>query len=153
MEPVLFVLAAGLLGGLVLALLITVKRPSRPSVVVPWHLTAPSPSHINMAHIRVEGIGGLGMVAAVVTVAIADPRIRLAILLAGCLGTALALILIALRRRSGAMPWSGDGTDDRLTLRIDSDERRALAAARGTGNHRARPRTTGLRALPHSSAG
>ena len=121
---------------------------------MPRHLAAPSPSLINMAHIQVEGIGGLGMVAAVVAVAIADPRIRLATLIAGCLGTGLALVLIALRRRSGAMPWSGDGTDNRFTLR----HRRLTSAVRisqpcAEPSTRSRHKTTGLRALPHLTAG
>ena len=153
MEPLLFVLVPGLLGGFVLALLIALKRQGPPSVVVPRRLAAPSPSLINMAHIQVEGIGGLGMVAAVVAVAIADPRIRLATIIALALGAGLAWLLIAIRRRSGGMPWSGDGTDNRFTLRIDSDERRAhRAAVRGTTDQ-VRPKTTGLQALPHFNAG
>jgi hypothetical protein len=156
MEPLLIVLVPGLLGGLVLALLIVIarvlNRQEPRAIVVPRHLAAPSPSLINMANIRVEGIGGLGMVAAVVAVAIADPRIRLATVIAGCLGTGLALVLIALRRRSGAMPWSGDGTDHRSTLRLDADERRAhLAAGRGTLDQ-AKHKPTGLQALPQLNA-
>ena len=153
MEPVLLVLIPGLLGGLVLALLIASKRQGRPSVVVPRRLAAPSPSLINMAHIQVEGIGGLGMVAAVVAVAIADPRIRLATLLAGALGIGLALVLIALRRRSGAMPWSGDGTDNRFTLRLDADERRAHLAAGRRAIDTVRHKIAGLQSLPQPNAG
>ena len=153
MEPLLFVLVPGLLGGFVLALLIALKRQGPPSVVVPRRLAAPSPSLINMAHIQVEGIGGLGMVAAVVAVAIADPRIRLATIIALGLGAGLAWLLIAIRRRSGGMPWSGDGTDNRFTLRIDSDERRAhRAAVRGTTDQ-VRPKISGLQAWPHFNAG
>ena len=157
MEPLLIVLVPGLLGGLVLAMLIltgrVIRRQGPRAVVVPRHLAAPSPSLINMAHIRVEGIGGLGMVAAVVAVAIADPRIRLAVVIAGSLGAGLALVLIAIRRRSGAMPWSGDDTDNRFTLQIDGDRRRAhRAAVRGAIDH-AEGRPSGLRALPHLTAG
>ncbi len=157
MEPLLIVLVPGLLGGLVLALLINIarvlNRQGPRTVVVPRHLAAPSPSLINMANIRVEGLGGLGMVAAVVAVAIADPRIRLATVIAGCLGTGLALVLIALRRRSGGMPWSGDGTDNRFTLRLDADERRRISQPGAAALDQGRHTTTGLRALPHLAAG
>jgi hypothetical protein len=119
MEPLLIVLIPGVIGGLVLALLIA-GRPNRPaSTFVPRRLEAPSPALINMAHIRIEGLGGLGMVAAVVAVAIADSRIRLATIIAGVLGTALAFALVAIRRRTGAMPSSGDGPDDRSLLHLD----------------------------------
>ena len=75
------------LGGLVLALLIALNRaiawPRTPRVVVSRRLESPSPSLINMANIRIEGVGGLGMVAAVVAVAVTDPRIRLATIAGG----------------------------------------------------------------------
>jgi hypothetical protein len=128
MEPLLIILVPGLLGGLVLALLIAGNRQGTPSIVVPRHLAAPSPALINMAHIRVEGVGGLGMVAAVVAVAVTDPRIRLAMIVAAVLGAGLAVLLIAMRRRDGALPSSGDGPGDRSTLRIDGDRRRTYVA-------------------------
>jgi hypothetical protein len=118
METLLLVLVPGVLGGLALALLIA-RRPARTApTFVPRRLESPSPGLINMAHIRVEGLGGLGMVAAVVAVAIADGRIRTATILAAVLGAALALILIVMRRRSGAMPSSPDGPDDRSILHL-----------------------------------
>jgi hypothetical protein len=133
MEPLLIILVPGLLGGLVLALLIAGTRLKPPSTVVPHRLSPPSPAMINMANIRVEGIGGLGMVAAVVAVAVADPRIRLATILAVVLGVGLALVLIRLRRGTGALPSSGDGTDDRSILHLDRERRHThLAAVRRT---------------------
>jgi hypothetical protein len=127
MEPLLIILVPGLVGGLALALLIAGHRHGTPSIVVPRRLAPPSPSLINMANIRVEGVGGLGMVAAVVAVAVADPRIRLATILASVLGAGLALVLIAMRRHTGALPSSSDGPD-RSTLGIDDEERRAHPA-------------------------
>jgi hypothetical protein len=85
-----------------------------------------------MANIRIEGVGGLGMVAAVVAVAVTDPRIRLATILAAVLGIGLALVLIAMRRRRGPLPSSGDGPEDQLMLGID-DERRRTHRARVRG--------------------
>src|SRR5688572_30929944 len=72
MEPLLIILVPGLLGGLVLALVIAGHRQRTPPTFVPRRLAAPSPALINMAHIRIEAVGGPGMVAADVTVAIAD---------------------------------------------------------------------------------
>ena len=120
MEPLLMILVPGFFGGLVLALLIARNRQGTPATFVPRRLAAPSPALINMANIQIEGVGGLGMVAAVVTVAAFDSRIRLATLLAAALGLALALALIAMRRRSGAMPSGGDGPDDRSMLHLEA---------------------------------
>jgi hypothetical protein len=133
MEPLLMILIPGLLGGLFLfvALIIGRKWRRAPSVVVSRPLDAPSPTLINMAHIKVEGIGGLGLVAAVVAVAIADSRIRLAMLAALVLGGGLALLLIAARQRTGAL-GSGEGPDDRSTLHLDDDRRTPPSAVHAT---------------------
>ena len=131
MEP-LFVLVPGVFGGLVVAWLIAVTRRGSSSTVVPRRLAAPSPALINMAHIQVEGVGGLGMVAAVVAVAVADPRIRVAILVAGVLGTALAFALITVRRRTGALPSGGEGPDDRSMLHLESARPGRHALANGS---------------------
>jgi hypothetical protein len=133
MEPLLIILIPGVLGGVVLALLIVGRRPGTASTVVPVRLAAPSPALINMARIQVEGVGGLGLVAVAVAVAISDPRIRLAVIVGAVLGTGLAVALIAMRRRTGALPSGGDGPDDRSILHLDG-ERRAThpAGVRGT---------------------
>jgi hypothetical protein len=132
MEPLLIILVPGLFGGLVLAVLIARRQQRHPSTVVPRRLAAPSPALINIAHIQIEGVGGLGMVAVAVAVAVSDPRIRLAMIVAAVLGAGLALVLIAMRRRSGALPSNGDGPDDRSILRLDGEQRRNPADGRGT---------------------
>jgi len=121
METVLLVLIPGILGGFLLSLLIARFRRGTPPTFVPRRLEAPSPSLINMAHIRIEGLGGLGLVAAVIAVAIADPRIRLAVIIAFVLGAGLALGLIAMRRSSGAM--HSDGPDDQSMLHLGDEPR------------------------------
>lgn len=121
METVLLVLIPGILGGFLLSLLIVRFRRATPPTFVPRRLEAPSPSLINMAHIKIEGLGGLGLVAAVIAVAIADPRIRLAVIIAFVLGAGLALGLIALRRSSGAM--HSDGPGDQSMLHLDDEPR------------------------------
>ena len=131
MEPLLVILLPGILGGLVVAWLIALRPGRTSSTFVPRRLEAPSPALINMAHIRIEGLGGLGMVAAVVAVAIADSRIRGAVLLAAVLGIGVALGLIAIRRRTGALPSGGDGPDDRSLLHLDPRTRSAAGDAAG----------------------
>jgi hypothetical protein len=140
MEPLLIILVPGVLGGVVLALLIAGHRKGTPPTFVPRRLAAPSPALINMSRIQVEGLGGLGMVAAVVVVAVSDPRIRLAIIMASVLGVGLALVLIAMRRRTGALWSSGDGPDEGSPLRIDGERRDThRAGARGTIDQVGRP--------------
>ena len=129
MDPLLMILVPGLLGGLAVALLIAGARKGTPSIVVPKRLAAPSPALINMAHIRVEGVGGLGMVGAVVVVAVSDPRIGLATLLASVLGVGLALALIAMRRHTGGLPSSDGGPDGRSMLGLDDERRRTRLTA------------------------
>jgi hypothetical protein len=133
MEPLLIVLLPGFVGGLVLALLIAANPRKSPATFVPRRLAAPSPSLINMAHIPVEGVGGLGMVAAVLAITILEPHIRFATILAAVLGAGFAFLLIALRRRrNDAMDVDGDG-DNGSTLRLDGDLRRKHPSGRGLG--------------------
>lgn len=142
MEPLLIILIPGLLGGLCLCLALIVARTwwrSAPSVVVSKRLEAPSPALINMAHIKVEGIGGLGMVAAVVAVAIADSRIRVAMIAALVLGGGLALLLIAARRRAGALGSGGEGPEDRSTLHLDDRRRTPPGGVEATIDRPKRP--------------
>jgi len=132
MEPLL-ILIPGLFGGLVLALLIRGSRRGSPSTFVPIHLAAPSPTLINMANIRVEGVGGLGLVGAVVIVAINDSRIGVATILALVLGAGLAFVLIAMRRRTGSLPSAGDGPDDRSVLHLEREGRSRQRGKRAAG--------------------
>ena len=122
MEPLVFVLIPGVFGGVVLALILAGNRWKRSTTVVPRRLAAPSPALINMARIPVEGVGGLGMVAAVIAVAVTDPRIRVATIVAAILGGGLALLLIAMRKHNGSLPSGGDGSDG-STLHLDAERR------------------------------
>lgn len=123
METLLMVLVPGVLGGIVLSFLLLRNRRGTPPTFVPRRLAAPTPALINMANIRVEGIGGLGMVAAVIAVAIADSRIRVAVFIAMTLGTGLALFLIRRRRRDEDPNSGPDGRAFRSMLHIDDDRR------------------------------
>jgi hypothetical protein len=132
MDPLL-ILIPGLFGGLLLALLIAATRRGTSPTFVPRRLAAPSPSLINMAHIRVEGVGGLGMVGAIVIVAVTDSRIRLATIVALLLGGGLALVLITMRRRTGSLPSAGPDSEDRSVLHLEGERRRPQAGGRDTG--------------------
>lgn len=137
METLVIVLVPGVLGGILLALLIAGWPIRRTSIVVPRRLDNASPALINMAHIKVEGLGGLGLVAAVIAVAIADGRIRTAILIAAVLGAGLAALLILMRRRNGALPSSTGGPDDRSILHLDGGQSRTstpTSAGQGRGD-------------------
>lgn len=118
MEPVLIILVPGIVGGLVIAALIASHRINLPASGIERQLAPPSPSLINMAHIRVEGGGGLGLFAAVLAVAIAEPRIRVAVGLAALLGVGLALVLIAWHRRE-PLDSSGGGTSGHSILGLE----------------------------------
>ena len=121
MEPVLIILIPGVLGGIILAALIAGKRITLRTDGVDRQLAPASPSLINMAHIRVEGGGGLGIVAAVIAVALADPRLRLATAIAAVLGAVFAAVLIARRRARGPLTSSGDDAGPHSMLGLDRD--------------------------------
>lgn len=114
MEPLLIILVPGVIGGIVLSLFIMRLRRTTPLTFVAKRLEPTSPSLINMSSIKVEGLGGLGMVAAVIAVAIADPRIRLAVIIAAVFGGALGYVLIRARRSSGGLHSGGDPDGDSL---------------------------------------
>jgi hypothetical protein len=113
-------LLPALLGGLAFAGLLrwTNRRPSS-GVVTQSVLEPMSPDLINMAHIRVAGIGGLGMVGAVVVTAIALPQIGIALSAAVGFGAAMAAGLVAYRARSSAAAAGGDDGRPPTVLALD----------------------------------
>jgi hypothetical protein len=118
MEPLLIIVVPGVIGGVVLALCILRLHgrpdPSEPST----RLAPPSPSLINMARIRINGVGGFGMLAMAISVAIFVPRIRTTMALALILGTGLAALMIA-RRRNGPLPSSSEHAGAHSTMFTD----------------------------------
>jgi hypothetical protein len=108
MEPLILIVVPGVVGGIVLALFLSRTHvPARPGPAA--RLEPMSTSMINMARIRPVGIGGLGMVAMAVAVAIFVPRIRLSMAIALVLGTVMAAVLVARRRREGGMSHTEPG--------------------------------------------
>jgi hypothetical protein len=106
MEPLLIVLVPGILGGILVALIASRLTGARPPVPVRHQLRTADPGLINMAHIKIDGLGGLGMVAMALAVAISVPLIRASVTLALVLGAVVAAVLIAWRYRSGPLTSS-----------------------------------------------
>jgi hypothetical protein len=137
MEPLLIVLVPGVIGGILLAVLLASRRITVRTGGVGRRLAPPSPSLINMAHIPVEGGGGLGIVAAVIAVALAEPRIRVVIGIAALCGAGLAGALIAWRRHRGPLISGGDdsGPHSMLGLGREQQPGRAPVPSNGPRNH------------------
>ena len=137
MEPVILFVVAGLLGGLALACVFFLWRGERMSSSSPFERDPASTDVINMAHIRVAGIGGLGLLAMALAVALNVPRIGQTLAVGLLLGVGLAAVLIWRRRRDGALTSSGRQSGANTTLAIDAapetadqpSRRRRLASA------------------------
>jgi hypothetical protein len=140
MDPITIVIISGFIGGLVIALLFA-RLNRRSEETDPFAAERPSTDIINMARIRVVGIGGLGLVAMAVVVAIVIPRIRELLSLGLVLGALFGVALVLWRRRAGPMPSSGRGLGANTTLSIDG--RRASAPQRSeriSNRRRSNPR-------------
>ena len=119
MDPVMIVLVPGILGGVVLALIIFRIQAPRTGVD-PLRNLPVTTDIINMARIRVDGVGGLGLVAMALTVAWFVLKIRVHIAIGLGLGVLFAIVLIALRRRTGPLPSSGETPGANNTLALDA---------------------------------
>lgn len=120
MDPVVMIIVPGFVGGLVIALLIA-RLNRRPDAPPYSSRDQPPPTDvINMARIRVAGIGGLGFVAMAIVVALAIPRIGGTLAAGLVLGALFAIILIGWRRRTGPMPSSGRRPGANTALSIDT---------------------------------
>src|SRR5260221_14370568 len=112
----------GLAGGLVVAvLLLWLNRGSAARVVPgPARSERLSTDMINMAHIRVAGIGGLGLVAMCAVVAAFIPPVGLSLAAGFALGTLFATVLILRRKKAGPMGSSGQRPGANTVLSIDA---------------------------------
>jgi uncharacterized membrane protein SpoIIM required for sporulation len=111
-----------LVGGWLLAGVLSLMNRRAPSNVVRRSAIEPlSPDAINMAHIKVEGIGGLGLIAAGAIIAISLPEIGFSLLTGVGLGAALAVGLIAYRSHVSATlrPGGFDGQPPSLLMLDD----------------------------------
>jgi hypothetical protein len=118
----------GLIGGVILALFLARFRPAShaPARREPEGrpgLEPPTPGLINMARIRVDGLGGLGLVAMAIVVAVFVPRIRVEMIAALILGILLAAVLIGLRRRRGPLTSTSDHPGAHTMFELDTRSR------------------------------
>ncbi len=130
MDVGLSLMLPGLLGGLIIAALLAGlnRRPSSPGVVARSVLEPLSPDTINMAHIRVAGTGGLGLVVAIIIIAMYLPELRYALSISLGLGAALAAILIVARAKAGRTDSDDRGPHAHAMLPLDT---RSSAAPEG----------------------
>ena len=113
MEPLFFIVVPGILGGILLAILLSRTHvPEKGGA--DSRLEPMSTNLINMSSIRVAGVGGLGMVAMAIVVAIFVPRIRLTMVISLVLGAVMASVMIARRRRQGALSTNRPGAHTML---------------------------------------
>ena len=122
MDPVVLVGVPGVLGGLVIAAVIVVRqrRSNEISSLASTQSPPVSTDIINVASIKVAGIGGLGLVAMAAAVALNVPRIGQTLTIGLVLGLVFAVVMIASRRRTGSMPSSGRQPGANSTLAIDA---------------------------------
>ncbi len=138
MDPVTLVIVSGVLGGLILAFVVVLSRRRArpaPSVMLPYRPERLSTDVINMASIKVAGIGGLGLVAMAAAVALDVPEIGQSVGVGLVLGAIVAAIMIVRARRTGPMPSSGSRMGANTVLSIDQPADPDLPV----GNHRTKP--------------
>jgi hypothetical protein len=94
-----------------------------------------------MANIRVAGLGGLGMVAGAVVVAVFVPSVGVSIGAAVAAGALLAFGMILWRRRSGPLTSSGQRPGASTMLDIESQPADGARASDDPGQGSAGLRT------------
>ena len=87
--------------------------------MLPYRPDRVSTDVINMASIKVAGIGGLGLVAMAAAVALDVPEIGQSVGVGLVLGAVGAVIMIVRARRNGPMPSSGNRMGANTVLSID----------------------------------
>jgi hypothetical protein len=136
MDPVMSLIVPGFVGGLFVALWLV--RANRRSRRVGQTLASggdvSTTDAINIAHIKVAGVGGLGLVVMALVVAAFIPSIGVALAIGAALGTIFALVLILWRRQAGPMKSSGRRPGANTTLSIETVESPADDQAKDTMN-------------------
>jgi hypothetical protein len=95
---------------------------------------APLVAAINIAHIRVTGIGGLGFVLLALAVAAYIPSIGVSVATGAALGIVFAFVLILRRRRIGPLPSSGARPGANTMLSIEMSESASDDKIKGSVN-------------------
>jgi len=122
MEPIYALVIAGVAGGVAMAAwLFRFNRGRARNPLDTGARAHGSTDVINMASIRVEGVGGLGLVLLAIGVAAGIPQIGKSMAAGLVLGGLMAWFLIRRRRANGPMPSSGQQPGANTTLAIDAD--------------------------------
>jgi hypothetical protein len=121
MEWLAILMVPAAVGGLVLGiLLIRFSRRTPPATTTDvFNAERLSSDVINASRIRVAGVGGLGLVAMALAVAIGVPGVGVPLAVGGALGVVLAAVLIVRNRRNGPLPSSGRRSGANTMLSID----------------------------------
>ena len=123
MEPMFVLAVAGVVGGLAMAAWLFRFNRAHPRNPLDSAGRQDGPTDIiNMAHIRVEGVGGLGMELMCIAVALGIPQVGKSMAAGLLLGALLAVVLIRWRRAAGPMPSSGQRPGANTTLAIDAPD-------------------------------
>jgi len=123
MEPIFFLVIAGVVGGVAMAAWLFRYNRAHTGNPLDAGVQRDGPTDIiNMAHIRVEGVGGLGMVLMALAVALGIPQVGKSMAAGLLLGAVMAVVLIRWRRVAGPMPSSSQGPGANTTLAIDAPE-------------------------------
>jgi len=135
MDPIAQFFIPGLVGGVVVACLLVTLHRARPrgSFQASQPVYQLSTDVINIAHIRVVGVGGLGLVAMCALVAVYIPTVGLSLAAGFVLGTLHAAVLILRRKKSGPMPSSGLRPGANTVLSIDAPARMCKERGRYRG--------------------
>jgi hypothetical protein len=125
-SPFGFLVVFGLIGGGLLAFGMLLRRrfgSHAPTTVEQRFPSEHLPTDvINMAHIRVAGVGGLGMVILAAVIALALPRVGMSVA-AGLVGGAIAALAVILyRRRHGPITSSDHGLPGARTVLVPGSE-------------------------------
>jgi hypothetical protein len=109
-SPFAVILAPAIVGGLVVSAVLMWRRP-RAAGQLPardvFGEDAASTDIINIAHIKVAGLGGLGFVAVAIVTALTVPRIGLTVAVAALGGALIALAIILWCRTHDPLPSAG----------------------------------------------
>jgi len=124
MDPITLLIVPGFVGGALVALCLVRahRRSTQADRALAHDGDGVMTDAINMAHIRVAGVGGLGLVAMALLVAVFVPSIGASLALGAALGTVFAVVLIVWRRRTGPMASSGRRPGAKTMLSIETDD-------------------------------
>lgn len=124
MDPITVLIVPAFVGGVLVALYLVRahRRSGRTDRALVHDRDGMITDAINMAHIRVAGVGGLGLVAMALVVAAFVPSIGASLALGAALGAVVAIVLIVWRRRVGPMRSSGRRPGANTTLSIETVE-------------------------------